>query len=54
MPPGYGEDVKTWPAASIHPPEPVKESPRVFKVDEIRIQTKIIIIIFLRANYPVC
>ncbi|KAI3364532.1 hypothetical protein L3Q82_011323 [Scortum barcoo] len=28
VPPGYGEDVKTWPSASIHPPEPVKESPR--------------------------
>ncbi|KAF1376915.1 hypothetical protein PFLUV_G00216440 [Perca fluviatilis] len=28
VPPGYGEDVKTWPTASIHPPEPVKESPR--------------------------
>uniref|UniRef100_A0A665WIT3 Multifunctional protein CAD n=1 Tax=Echeneis naucrates TaxID=173247 RepID=A0A665WIT3_ECHNA len=26
VPPGYGEDVKTWPAASI-PPEPVKEGP---------------------------
>ncbi|KAF0023876.1 hypothetical protein F2P81_024506 [Scophthalmus maximus] len=27
VPPGYGEDVKTWPAAFIPPPEPVKESP---------------------------
>ncbi|KAM3602332.1 uncharacterized protein V6R79_002224 [Siganus canaliculatus] len=27
VPPGYGEDVKTWPAASILPPEPVKECP---------------------------
>ncbi|XP_028253992.1 multifunctional protein CAD [Parambassis ranga] len=27
VPPGYGEDVKTWPAASVHPPEPVKEIP---------------------------
>lgn len=33
VPPGYGEDVKSWPTASILPPEPVKESPRVFKVD---------------------
>lgn len=29
VPPGYGEDVKTWPAASILPPEAVKESPMV-------------------------
>uniref|UniRef100_A0A8D0ADI9 Multifunctional protein CAD n=1 Tax=Sander lucioperca TaxID=283035 RepID=A0A8D0ADI9_SANLU len=26
--PGYGEDVKTWPTASIHPPEPTPEHPR--------------------------
>uniref|UniRef100_A0A8C4HMQ1 Multifunctional protein CAD n=1 Tax=Dicentrarchus labrax TaxID=13489 RepID=A0A8C4HMQ1_DICLA len=27
VPPGYGEDVKTWPSASIPPPETVKETP---------------------------
>uniref|UniRef100_A0A8C3A4Y3 Multifunctional protein CAD n=1 Tax=Cyclopterus lumpus TaxID=8103 RepID=A0A8C3A4Y3_CYCLU len=27
VPPGYGEDVKAWPAALIHLPEPVKETP---------------------------
>ncbi|XP_023285846.1 CAD protein [Seriola lalandi dorsalis] len=26
VPPGYGEDVKTWPTASVHP-EPIKETP---------------------------
>lgn len=34
VPPGYGEDVKTWPVASIVPPDPIKESPRVLKADE--------------------
>lgn len=31
VPPGYGEDVKTWPAPLhlIQPPEPVKEVPKV-------------------------
>eukprot|EP00064_Thunnus_orientalis_P018987 superscaffoldBa00004567_g19096 len=28
VPPGYGEDVKTWPSASILPAEAVKESPK--------------------------
>uniref|UniRef100_A0A669AWZ5 Multifunctional protein CAD n=1 Tax=Oreochromis niloticus TaxID=8128 RepID=A0A669AWZ5_ORENI len=27
VPPGYGEDVKTWPTSSTHPPEPVKDTP---------------------------
>ncbi|KAK2855926.1 hypothetical protein Q5P01_004661 [Channa striata] len=27
VPPGYGEDVKTWTPAPTHPPEPVKETP---------------------------
>nr|XP_024655288.1 CAD protein isoform X2 [Maylandia zebra] len=27
VPPGYGEDVKTWPTSSTHPAEPVKETP---------------------------
>uniref|UniRef100_A0A3Q3MUS2 Multifunctional protein CAD n=1 Tax=Mastacembelus armatus TaxID=205130 RepID=A0A3Q3MUS2_9TELE len=34
VPPGYGEDVKTWSSTSIHPPEPVKESPVVGKTPE--------------------
>lgn len=29
VPPGYGEDVKTWTPTSILPPEPVKECPLV-------------------------
>lgn len=29
VPPGYGEDVKTWPSATILPQDPVKEAPRV-------------------------
>uniref|UniRef100_A0A668VLB0 Multifunctional protein CAD n=1 Tax=Oreochromis aureus TaxID=47969 RepID=A0A668VLB0_OREAU len=33
VPPGYGEDVKTWPTSSTHPPEPVKETPMVIKVN---------------------
>uniref|UniRef100_A0A665WHW1 Multifunctional protein CAD n=1 Tax=Echeneis naucrates TaxID=173247 RepID=A0A665WHW1_ECHNA len=36
VPPGYGEDVKTWPAASI-PPEPVKEGPVVMKVTKFSV-----------------
>lgn len=28
VPPGYGEDVKTWPSATILPQDPVKEAPR--------------------------
>uniref|UniRef100_A0A669BSD1 Multifunctional protein CAD n=1 Tax=Oreochromis niloticus TaxID=8128 RepID=A0A669BSD1_ORENI len=31
VPPGYGEDVKTWPTSSTHPPEPVKDTPMVIK-----------------------
>jgi len=40
VPPGYGEDVKAWPAALIHPSEPVKESPKVLKVDSIIIHKR--------------
>lgn len=29
VPPGYGEDVKTWTSAPAHPAEAVKESPMV-------------------------
>lgn len=29
VPPGYGEDVKTWSSVSLPPSEPVKECPRV-------------------------
>lgn len=29
VPPGYGEDVKTWSSVSLLPSEPLKESPRV-------------------------
>uniref|UniRef100_A0A3B4ZB78 Multifunctional protein CAD n=1 Tax=Stegastes partitus TaxID=144197 RepID=A0A3B4ZB78_9TELE len=29
VPPGYGEDVKTWPTASAQPSEPVKEGPQM-------------------------
>lgn len=29
VPPGYGEDVKTWSSVSLLPSEPVKEAPRV-------------------------
>uniref|UniRef100_A0A096M667 Multifunctional protein CAD n=1 Tax=Poecilia formosa TaxID=48698 RepID=A0A096M667_POEFO len=32
VPPGYGEDVKTWSAASIHSAEPVKDIPLVFNL----------------------
>ena len=29
VPPGYGEDVKTWSSVALLPSEPVKEAPRV-------------------------
>ncbi|XP_011489670.1 CAD protein [Oryzias latipes] len=34
VPPGYGEDVKTWPSAAVHPSEPLKESPLELKTPE--------------------
>ncbi|KAF6723169.1 CAD protein [Oryzias melastigma] len=34
VPPGYGEDVKTWPSAAVHPSEPQKEPPLELKTPE--------------------
>lgn len=38
VPPGYGEDVKTWTIPPTHPPESVKESPMVLKMTKIILQ----------------
>lgn len=40
VPPGYGEDVKTWPPTSTLPPEPVKECPPVSSPSLTNVQNK--------------
>lgn len=40
VPPGYGEDVKTWPPNSILPPEPVKECPPVSSPSLTNVQNR--------------
>ncbi|XP_070781394.1 multifunctional protein CAD isoform X3 [Enoplosus armatus] len=40
VPPGYGEDVKTWPGSSILPPEPTPEHPRPTPPREGPIRTR--------------